>query len=253
MSIFSKLIANQYYFDGGGYVRDGLTFMLDGIWNVKKNKHDSNATYIRNLVDGKKYTPVNFTDYEYSNNALVIKSNNTSQYTNLIPANITDVKTIELCLDFSNPNVQEIYTFLKIGAIHFATRVTTGSNKHCFFILMPTNSTTEQYEQIGRYYDVSEGFIIGNANTFLIKMDTPYDVNSYTFEYGNVNPIGYTGDDTKVNKSSDNSNFSHIVVKSLPNNIDVNIHAIRFYNRFLSDSEITNNCNLDKQRFNNVN
>lgn len=252
MSIFSKLIANQYYFDGGGYVRDGLTFMLDGIWNVKKNKHNSNATYIRNLVNGEKYTPTNFTDYEYSNNALVIKSNNTPQYTNLIPANITDVKTIELCLDFSTPNVQEIYTFLRIGAIHFATRV-TNSNIHSFFVLLPTNSTTTQYEQIGRYYDVSKGFIIGNADTFLIKMDTPYDVNSYTFEHGNINPVSYTGTGAKVNKSSDNSNFSHIVVKSLPNNIDVNIHAIRFYNRFLSDSEITNNCNLDKQRFNSVN
>lgn len=43
MSTFSKLITNQYHFDGGGYVRNGLIFMFDGIWNAGKNKHNADA------------------------------------------------------------------------------------------------------------------------------------------------------------------------------------------------------------------
>ena len=129
MSIFSKLMANQYNFDGGGYVRDGLVFMFDALWNNGKNKYNPNADYIMDLVTGKKYKINDFDNkYAFENNHFTIKSLN-----NPVAETVANIEgecvSCEVVFYFSSTDVEELKSFMSINGINLATRVLSGNAK----------------------------------------------------------------------------------------------------------------------------
>lgn len=249
MSIFSKLISNQYYFNGNGYVRDGLIFMFDGIWNAGRNKHDANAQFIMNLVDGKKYPLHDFVNrYSYDDNCLTLKSLNNSSL--ITEAQLKETAlTVEIRFSFSTDNIEELKTFFKVSNNTFVTRKSGSSNRFSFVTTRYKEDDTSKIQMYSYFFNISR--IQPDVKTFCIGKDSLLVKTPLMC----VNGLdAYPGDaiwaDTSYSEASDFVESFDIQFNSLPNGIDAYIYAIRIYNRKLSDSEIYANAQLDNSRFN---
>ena len=245
MSIFSKLIANQYYFDGGGYVRDGLIFMFDSKWNAGKDKYKSNANYMMNLVNGKKYPLHDFgTRWEFNENQqLVLKSINDAISITEVPIDLSDMLTLEVVFTFSTDNVEELKTYMTIGSCNFVTRTTKR------FAIVDYNyksGDNTKYNKYGLFYDVS--LIYPNITTFSLSRSSILNRFGAASNGISINPIAVWNDTTYINTSSYVPN-NDMQFKPLPNGINVYISSIRIYNRQLSNDEILINTQLDNSRF----
>lgn len=252
MSIFSKLIANQYHFDGGGYVRDGLIFMFDGVWNAGKNKHDANAQFIMNLVDGKKYPLHDFVNrYSYNNNnCLTLKSLNNSNLVTELQLKESAL-TIELLVSFSTNNLEELKTFFIISNFTFVTRLSESISRIAFVTSRYKSDDNSKLQKYSFMYNISK--IQPTLKTFTVDKFAVFSGDTMTSIGGNMcYPPDAQWSDPSYTESSESPESFDVQFKSLPNGKDVYIYAIRAYNRRLSDDEILANALLDNNRFNSV-
>lgn len=250
MSIFSKLIANQYYFDGGGYVRDGLIFMFDGIWNAGENKHDADAQFIMNLVDGKKHPLHDFTNrYTYNNNnCLTLKSLNDSSFITEVQLKETAL-TIEILFSFSTNNVEELKTFFMVSNITLLTRLNNSISRISFLTKKYKEDDYSKLQDYGYMYNISK--IYPTLKTFAMSKNTLFDTSVNVYIDGALSyPPDATWYDSSYTETSEATESFDVKFRPLPNGKDVYIYAIRVYNRQLSGDEISANALLDNSRFN---
>lgn len=252
MSIFSKLMAGQYYFDGGGYVRDGLIFMFDGIWNAGKDKHNANAQFIMNLVDGKKYPLHDFVNkYSYNNNnCLTLKSLNNDNFVTELQLKETAL-TVEILFSISTDNVEELQTFFIISNTTLLTRSNESTRR---FAILSTKYKDDDYSKLQKYsfmYNISR--IQPTLKTFTMSKSSLFAAGTAVRINGvSIYPPDATWYDSSYTETSESPETFDIKFRSLPNGKDVYIYAIRAYNRELSDDEILANAQLDNSRFNSV-
>jgi hypothetical protein len=250
MSIFSKLIANQYYFNGNGYVRDGLIFMFDGIWNAGRNKHDANAQFIMNLVDGKKYPLHNFVNkYSYNNNnCLTLKSLNNDDFVTELQLKETAL-TVEILFSISTDNVEELKPFFIISNNTFVTRLNKSKSR---IAIVSTRYKEDDYSKLQQYsfmYNISK--IQPALKTFAMSKSSLFATTPSVYINGvSIYPPDALWYDSSYTETSESPETFDIKFRSLPNGKDVYIYAIRAYNRQLSDDEISANALLDNNRFN---
>lgn len=252
MSIFSKLISNQYYFNGNGYVRDGLIFMFDGIWNAGRNKHDANAQFIMNLVDGKKYPLHDFANkYSYNNNnCLTLKSLDNDNFVTEFQLKETAL-TVEILFSISTDNVEELKPFFLISNITVLTRLNGSTNR---IAILSTRYKENDYSKLQQYsymYNISK--IQPTLQTFTISKSSLFGETASVYINGNLSyPPDSLWYNTSYTETSESPESFDVKFRSLPNGKDVYIYAIRVYNRKLSDNEINANASLDYSRFNTV-
>lgn len=252
MSIFSKLISNQYYFNGNGYVRDGLIFMFDGIWNAGRNKHDANAQFIMNLVDGKKYPLHDFANkYSYNNNnCLTLKSLDNDNFVTEFQLKETAL-TVEILFSISTDNVEELKPFFLISNITVLTRLNGSNNRIAILSTKYKQDDHSKLQQYSYMYNISR--IQPLLKTFTMTKNTLFSESVDVRMNGAViYPPDAQWYDSSYTETSESPESFDVQFRSLPNGKDVYIYAIRVYNRKLLDNEISANASLDYSRFNTV-
>lgn len=210
------------------YIQDGLIFQLDAI------DKGSNDGYWTDLIGGVKYalqqTTEVGTDYIKIPPFLDsdVKFNNPNTY-----------KTAEFCFSALTKGGAFFYGGTSGKPLAFAVNRTTpqtwvllrsgGSNSgSCFVFTSDTNVN---------FTTRNAGTISGNDNLMMFRGSVSTDKRSADFASFNNNLTRIGGRPTTTTSDS----YSQTVCK---------VHALRFYNRLLTQEEMLHNQRIDNERFN---
>lgn len=221
---------------GNPYITDGLVAQFDGIWNAELGRHDAEATEWTNLVTGEQ--TISTAENSFSDDALSIQPINNSINLNS-PAAVNAISSGEFTIEVVG--FIEAFTPTRFFWIADAPQNSSASN-----ICLMTHSSSGLFI-LSRLGDV--------RNVVSHGTDTAPCTG-----YGNI--IASLGNQVQHNVSFYKDGVLNTRRKCTtalnPTNLFINVfatgpvgkyHALRIYNRPLSEAEITTNCEIDKARF----
>lgn len=239
MSILGNNLLAQYYAQNSlsakSYVQDGLIALWDGIENIGWGKHDNNTTTWKNLVGNVDFKMI-FNNWGWDVNCFLF-NNSSAIATGRLMEN---VKTLECCFE------QEI---INSKLVVLNCDKNEGLNKLKCCIIYNQNSQ----DGLGYYFD-------GDANpSKIILAGGETKTLSATWANENENMTsGYYNGILSLNTSTHSSTWgdNRLCIGGLSHLSNYiyggvgKIYCLRLYNRLLSNSEILQNYNIDKARFN---
>lgn len=222
------ILLNRRRYMGGGavapaeYIQDGLIAWYDGEWNEDIGVHNSSATKWVNLADK-------------GNDITNIDSNFTWGDDYLLPPVTVGVGTIP---EFNPVTIEAVLTF---SGTNFIPVIAFSSNRN-FWISIRTDNTVNFFTN-GHYAPVQRstklalsapGLVVNNQRT-----------NPSAIYVNGVDSIVKSSGGTLNNweKNTFNADFKY-------GSGTAYWYCLRLYNRALTEAEIMNNWQIDKQRFN---
>jgi hypothetical protein len=229
-------MATQYA--NGKIITSGLVLALDA---ADRNSYVSGST-IWNDVSGNSYNSTLTNGPTFSDNSIVfdgiddystIGSRNGSSFTD------TDNMTVSIFLKINNKNVSGILGRFSSGASNDGWTIWVYNNKLIFFNTNSSNAYDPDYNSTGYSFTDSKWFnfcVTRNSSTKELKwyvngeLNQEYITNNSTYlKTNNGISIGSLGTSYYMNGS---------------------VGTIKIYNRALSASEVLQNYNSQKSRFN---
>lgn len=221
---------------GNPYITNGLVAQFDGIWNAGLGLHDAEATEWTNLVTGER--TISTAANSFTDNALTIQSANISVNLN----SITATKAIS----------RNEFTIEVVGFIEAFTTTR-------FYWLADSTDPCGSPNISLMTHNISAMFIIQKLSRHANVVSHGSDTAPCS-AYGNI--VVKQGDSTPLraffykngqfNTSrgfEDGLSPIRLFINSFATGPVGRYHALRIYNRPLSEAEITANCEIDRARF----
>ena len=222
------------------YVRDGLVACWDGIENAGRGRHDDMPSTWVDIIGALGIAIPEWVTVE-SNGFYSVSSTDTRTYPAIssIPG-LDDNVTIEVVAERVLWRKMDNYLALQpvisspYGCLGFRFQGTYG-----VYYLLPISSagTVDLYDVTSN----SSGIDVSECHTYSARVTLPYDAANAMFVDGAA-ACGFVKDPYTTSTPSNWQFFN-------ATRADIRIHAIRVYNRRLTDEEISANHALDVKRF----
>ena len=209
------------------YVQDGLVAMWDGIENAGRGLYNASSTTWKDLVGNRDFS-VNLTDAEWESDSLYAKNRNAATM-EFVPfsSTYTIQFVVKKLFNTTASGANSAYVVLGLdGSRYYGLLVRVSVNGLMADRSYFNNSTKAGYRCLS-FSDIANTSSKMWADGATVNA-SGYNSLDYSTARGNVARIGGTADVDKP----------------------IKLHAIRIYNRALTDAEIAANYAIDKARFN---
>lgn len=231
------------------YIQNGLVAMWDGIENIGWGQHSDSAPAWVNLMGNSEY---DFTllNASWASDGLITNQNYNMAAKSTSSISYTSNLTTEIVFEiYAIPSVSR-QVFFKLG-----NTLKSGSHKYIMRSLAFISNPIIGWQFKNNSVMTNSGYNTPPLNTPL-SIATVYDIPSGSTDHIlSQNPtmilINNQIKEPTWSEIGLAKDFTGMSISSLgnPNGFYGKVHAIRIYNRQLSNTEISKNYSIDKQRF----